>query len=398
MNLERTSGLTSLALFCKVVDNFGDIGICWRLARQLTQEHQIQVQLWVDDLVSFQRICPEVNLTLEQQTLQGITLLHWRHQDDLYSSEAIADIVIEFFACDIPPDYIRAMVHKPGQAIWFNLEGLSAETWVEGCHRLPSSHPNYPITKHFFFPGFTGKTGGLLVEQNLEQTRDNFLSNTDQVAAFWRQIKLAPQEQTAFKISLFCYPHAPVQDLFEVWENSAMPILCLIPEGVAKDSVERYVGRPLATGEQFNRGALTLQIIPFLPQTQYDQLLWLCDFNFVRGEDSFVRAQWAGNAFVWHIYPQDEQLHHKKLRAFLQRYSPHFPALTELALAWNQVVAPTPDDWTRIWKQVLAEHQGLAQHSHLWTQEMRKNGDLARNLLSFAKELCQKRSNHADLG
>src|SRR5450830_147510 len=85
----------SLALFCKVVDNYGDVGICWRLARQLQQEHGIAVTLWVDDLQSFQRICPGLVIDAEDQQLAGVTVRHWRDQDGVFSAGDVADIVIE---------------------------------------------------------------------------------------------------------------------------------------------------------------------------------------------------------------------------------------------------------------------------------------------------------------
>src|SRR5690242_784790 len=97
---------TSLAIFCKVVDNYGDIGICWRLARQLHLEHGVAVTLWVDDLHSFQRICPEVAVEAEVQHIAGVTVRHWRDQEGSFELGEVADIVIEFFACDIPPGYI----------------------------------------------------------------------------------------------------------------------------------------------------------------------------------------------------------------------------------------------------------------------------------------------------
>ncbi|MBY0444112.1 MAG: elongation factor P maturation arginine rhamnosyltransferase EarP, partial [Burkholderiales bacterium] len=35
-------------IFCRVIDNYGDIGVCWRLARQLSFEHGFAVRLMVD--------------------------------------------------------------------------------------------------------------------------------------------------------------------------------------------------------------------------------------------------------------------------------------------------------------------------------------------------------------
>ena len=382
----------SLALFCKVVDNFGDIGICWRLSRQLHSEHQVHVHLWVDDLLSFQRICPEVDTALPQQSIKGIQIHHWNNQDAHFSEEDIADIVIEFFACDIPPAYIQAMARRSEQPVWLNLEGLTAEEWVEGCHRLPSPHPSLSITKHFFFPGFTAKTGGLLVERDLELKRSTFLQDRDAISAFWKNFGMKTDDSDATKISLFCYPHAPVADLFAVWESSSSKILCLIPEGVAREQVQAFAGRDLHAGERATRGSLSLHVLPFVPQEQYDQLLWLCDLNFVRGEDSFVRAQWAGKPFIWHIYPQDENLHHKKLKAFLQRYASDFPQLRTLSLAWNAALAEETN-WTDLWNHFQQERQKIETETSAWTRSMRENGDLCANLLSFTKEVRQKRQN-----
>ena len=36
-------------IFCNVVDNFGDIGVCWRLACNLASRGK-RVRLWVDDV------------------------------------------------------------------------------------------------------------------------------------------------------------------------------------------------------------------------------------------------------------------------------------------------------------------------------------------------------------
>lgn len=167
----------SLDLFCKVVDNFGDIGICWRLARQLQREHGIAVTLWVDDMQTFRRICPQIDVAAERQQVDHIAVRHWASQEGEFSAADVADIVIEFFGCDIPLGYIAAMAQRPQRPVWLNLEGLSAEEWVEGCHSLPSKHPRLPLTKYFFFPGFTEKTGGLLCEKGLEAERLAYLSD-----------------------------------------------------------------------------------------------------------------------------------------------------------------------------------------------------------------------------
>lgn len=381
---------TSLALFCKVVDNYGDIGICWRLARQLQQEHRIAVTLWVDDLHSFRRICPDIAIDAEAQQLSGVTVRHWRNQEGVFSAGDVADIVIEFFACDIPPGYIAAMAERSPRPVWLNLEGLSAEEWVEGCHALPSPHPRLPLTKYFFFPGFTNKTGGLLHESSLEEQRRQFQSDQAAMSAFLAQFGVTPTEMASLKASLFCYPHAPVSALFESWQGGDTAITCLVPEGVAVEAVQAFLGEEAKPGAARTRGALTVRVLPFVSQPDYDKLLWACDLNFVRGEDSFVRAQWAGAPFIWHIYPQDENLHHVKLRAFLQRYAAGTESLRTFSLRWNGANTEDPEgqtDWPALWLSFQADMPKIVHRTVDWQRQMLANGDLASNFLEFAGTL-----------
>ncbi|WP_292045453.1 elongation factor P maturation arginine rhamnosyltransferase EarP [Massilia sp. UBA6681] len=379
-----TPALT-LALFCKVVDNYGDIGICWRLARQLWREHGVHVSLWVDDLHSFRRICPEVDVAAAAQTVQGVLVRHWRDQEGTFAPEEVADIVIEFFAVDIPPGYVEAMAQRTPRPVWFNLEGLTAEEWVEGCHRLPSMHPRLKLTKHFFFPGFTAKTGGVLHEAGLDEERLSFQADPAAMAAFLGGLGLRAAEMDALKVSLFCYPHAPVAELLRAWSEGVRPVTCLVPEGVAAEAVQACMGNGARAGDSATAGALTVRMLPFVPQPDYDRLLWACDLNFVRGEDSFVRAQWAGRPFVWHIYPQDENLHHKKLRAFLARYAGGLPALERFSLGWNGAIDIDP--MPTAWQDLQGELPRIAIRAEEWRREVLAHGDLTTKLLQFAREL-----------
>ena len=396
----------TLALFCKVVDNFGDIGICWRLARQLHAENAVAVTLWVDDLLTFARICPQVDVHAATQQVAGVHVRHWVDNDGAFASSDVADTVIEFFGVDLPPAYIAAMAQCTPRPVWLNLEGMSAEAWVEGCHTLPSTHPRLPLVKHFFFPGFTAQTGGLLRERDLAASRLRFQADPGASAALLSDLGLSAAEQAAFKVSLFCYPHAPVTALFAAWQAGATPIAALVPHGVAADAVSAFLGAPAVPGAQRTRGALSVRVLPLLPQPDYDRLLWACDLNFVRGEDSIVRAQWAGRPFVWHIYPQDENLHHVKLRAFLQRFSPALEAANDFSLRWNDVLAPAADqaqigvdeplpDWPAAWQRYHAAIDASTARLQQWQAELVAHGDLASNLLRFAETVrASNRSAH----
>ncbi len=381
--------LPTLAIFCKVVDNYGDIGICWRLARQLCKEHGVYVTLWVDDLASFRRICPGVDIAADAQQVEGVQVRHWRDQEGSFTPGDVADIVIEFFAVDPPPGYVAAMAARTPRPVWFNLEGLTAEEWVEGCHRLPSMHPRLKLTKHFFFPGFTAKTGGLLHEAGLDEERQAFQADRAAMAAFLARFGVTDAEMDALKVSLFCYPHAPVAELLQSWSEGSRPVTCLVPEGVAFDAVAACMGGKAAAGDSVTRGALTLRVLPFVPQPDYDRLLWACDLNFVRGEDSFVRAQWADRPFVWHIYPQEENLHHKKLRAFLGRYAEHqgeeLAALAAFSLGWNGAIEIA--SWPAAWQDVQAALPRIAVRAEEWRNAVLAHGDLTTQLLDFARAL-----------
>lgn len=376
----------SAHLFCRVIDNFGDIGVCWRLARQLASEHRVQVSLWVDDLASFQRICPSINPRTAIQVIENVVVRLWADEVGDWEKHVIPDLVIEAFACDLPPGYILAMSQRSPRPAWINLEYLSAEDWVETCHAKPSPHPVLPLTKYFFFPGFTACTGGLLCEQELLNRKGAFQADRQAVQTFLHSLDIIPDNETHF-VSLFCYPNAPVKELFYAWEQGAQPLLCLVPEGVASNQVAEFLGHPAVAGAVNRRNQLTVKVIPFLSQPDYDRLLWSCDLNFVRGEDSLVRAQWAGRPFVWQIYPQQEDAHWPKLDAFLKRYGDGLPEQVKQELVagwrWWNGASGCELDW-QAWSRQLSE---LQEHTRQWSEGLRRHGDLASNLLRFVEKI-----------
>jgi uncharacterized repeat protein (TIGR03837 family) len=291
-------------IFCTVIDNHGDLGVCWRLTRQLQGAGQ-RVRLWVDDASALAWMAPSA----AQES--GIEVKAWAQASDATTLAALppADVWVEAFGCEIPQAYVahfvaHAVANRRQQPAWINLEYLSAEDWVPRMHGLPSpvmSGPAKGWTKRFFYPGFTHSTGGLLREADLLERQQAF----DRTA--WRQ-RHAPQLQPNGRlISLFCYEPAALPQLLEQLVGTPDHLL-VTP------------GRPLAAVQQ---ALATMPVhpnwsaLPYTDQNGFDEMLWACDLNFVRGEDSLVRALWAGQPFVWHIYPQDDNAHHAKLEAFL---------------------------------------------------------------------------------
>jgi uncharacterized repeat protein (TIGR03837 family) len=366
-------------IFCTVVDNYGDIGVTWRLARQLVAEHQCAVRLWVDDLRAFERLCPSIDVTLTEQWQQGVQVRHW--PQDWQPTEAV-DVVIAAFACQLPSAYMDAMAERPAAPLWMNLDYLSAEDWVIGCHGLPSVKYKH-VQKYFFFPGFQEGTGGLLREAGLLERRREFQQDGEAQRAFLQGLGVE-RESGARLISLFAYENDGLPSWFDALATDARPSHVLVPESRILADVERWVGIDgLKAGAVHRRGALTVQVLPFVRQDEYDQLLWCCDFNAVRGEDSFVRAQWAGRPLLWHIYQQEEDVHLEKLEAFLRLYTEGLPEAAEKAIsglwrAWNagQGVAEH-------WSAACEQHQVLAEHAQAWCQKQASRADLATALVKF---------------
>ena len=343
-----TSTPLSCDIFCAVVDNYGDAAVCWRLALQLSREYGWRVRLWIDDPAPLTQLAPD-------HEDGPVDVRTWPQS---WLATDTADVVIEAFACNLPPACVEAMAVRHTTPVWLNLEYLSAEHWVTRCHALPSPHPGLPLVKHFFFPGFNAQTGGLLRERDYEARYRRF-----DASAFRREFGLPANAGDELTISLFSYENPVLPALMEAWANSDRRIRVLRPGSL----------EPAAT-----TGNLSLQPLPFLPQSRYDELLWACDLNFVRGEDSFVRAQWAGKPFVWQIYPQDDDAHRIKLDAFLSIH----PAGQQLAAFWHAWNGFGTPDWNSFARCL----PGLDEPMRHWAQGLAGRPDLAAELVKFCLE------------
>jgi uncharacterized repeat protein (TIGR03837 family) len=398
-------------IFCTVIDNYGDIGVCWRLARQLVAEHGVTVRLWVDELAAFAAICPQLDPHRTAQGVHGVEVRQWT--TDFPESDP-GEVVVEAFACHLPESFVVAMARRDPPPVWINLDYLSAEAWVSGCHALPSPHPRLPLTKYFFFPGFDETTGGLLREAGIGAERQAYCASSAQQAAFWARLGQSPPSAEALLISLFAYENPALADLLAIWaqsgehggEQGGMPICCLAPATRSLGLIESFVGHSLRAGDVIRRGLLEIRVLPFVAQDDYDRLLWSCDVNFVRGEDSFVRAQWAARPLLWQIYPQGDDAHQIKLEAFVDRYCAGLSAAAAAAVRrlhreWNggkPVGNPggkpaekcadgqgagriTAQSWAQ-WLAVLPE---LRRHAQAWEINLSKQQDLCTSLFRFAR-------------
>lgn len=332
-------------LFCRVIDNFGDIGVCWRLARQLAAAGD-EVRLVVDDDSALAWMAPPATRPPRLQVLP------WPGPAEP------APVVVEAFGCELPPAYVGAM--RARDPVWINLEYLSAEGYVERSHRLPSPRPD-GLRKWFFYPGFTAGTGGLLREPGLMAARAAFDAPAWLAARGWAP---RPGERVA---SLFGYANPMLPELLGAL--AAQPTLLLAAPGPAQASA--VAAAP---------AGLRVLALPWLAHDDYDRLLWSCALNAVRGEDSLVRALWAGAPLLWQAYPQHDGAHAAKVAALAARLALP-PEVARCWQAWNGLApwaglpATDPDG---LWARAMGEARAalLAQ------------ADLASQLRAFVLSNC----------
>jgi uncharacterized repeat protein (TIGR03837 family) len=331
-------------LFCRVIDNHGDLGVCWRLSADLASRGEA-VRLWVDDPLALHWMAPG-----HERSMPGVTVLRWAEPLPVVQP---GDVVVEAFGCDPPPSFVDAMAQRA--PVWINLEYLSAEDYVERNHGLPSPQPSSfgALTKWFFYPGFTPGSGGLLREPHALAPG----------APPWTELDVLPHPGERC-VSLFAYADAPFSELFDLLDDQ--PTLLLITAGASQaPALEALEGRP--------QKHLRAHALPWLTQRDYDRLLHACDLNFARGEDSIVRAMWAGAPFVWHIYPQSDGVHERKLKAMLNRL-PTDSAVQALWQAWNGL-GP--------WPAALPEPIAWRTACQQWRSGLLDRSDLTSQLLKF---------------
>jgi len=341
-------------IFCHVIDNWGDLGVCWRLSAQLAQAGH-HVRLWADDPTPLDWMAPGAR----QGQWPGISVHPWARTDLQAPPPAVppGQVLIESFGCEIAPLWVERLLP---QGVWINLEYLSAESYVERSHCLPSPVMSGPLagcTKWFFFPGFTERTGGLLREWNLQDRQHAF------DATGWRAARGIGAGTPL--VTLFSYEPRPLAQLVQAPELRHAH--WLVAPGRACAAMDQVWSPSLVS---------TRTDVPHLPQADFDHGLWASDLNLVRGEDSLVRALWAAQAFVWHIYPQQDNAHHDKLDAFLDWLDAP-DSLRRFHRIWNGVEnGPLP----------ALDLQGWRECARAAREKLLAQDDLLTQLLRFVKE------------
>ncbi len=369
-------------IFCRVVDNYGDVGVSWRLARQLIVEHGRNVRLFVDVLPALGAVAPEIDVLQREQTARGVRVLRWDSEAEHVAATSVADVVIEAFGCGLPQQYLAAMCERAPATRWINLEYLSAESWIEHSHGVASRHPKLPLTRKFYFPGFTAASGGLLRESGLFERRDAFKADDSARAELFASLGLPAIGSDAVVVSLFCYANRQLPSLLEAWAEGDQRVVGVVPQGVAASELDRWLsGAVPHAGQTRTQGNLTLAVVPFVAQDDFDRRLWACDMNFVRGEDSFVRGLWAARPFIWQLYPQADDAQLVKLDAMIARYGRKLPGAASapfaaFSRAWNDSRKPA-NSCATLWPALTEQRKRLGARTREWADELASRPDLA---------------------
>jgi uncharacterized repeat protein (TIGR03837 family) len=304
---------------------------------------------------------------------------------------------VSAFGCDPPARLREQLAGAPARPLWVNLEYLSAEPWIDGCHGLASVKPADGAVEHFYYPGFSPASGGLLREHDaVAPAGAAGPAARDRVLA---RLGLPACERGERLLTLFCYPDAPLDRWLPELAAGSRATLLLAPEGVAQAALAGFAALPARpAAEPSRRGRLRLARIPFLSQDGYDALLRVADLNLVRGEDSWLRAHWARRPFVWQPYRQQGDTHLVKLGAFLDRFraaagepaarganagvadaAQAAQAAAAMMLAWSGAGDPVA-----AWRRFEAAGEAVDLAFERWLGSLLGTDDLARKLASWA--------------
>ncbi len=392
--------LMTIDILCRVVDNFGDIGVVYRLARSLSKlDGAPALRLIVDNLEAFGAVCPEVDAQRPVQVVRGWTVLPWSGDAAVLAScRAIyerdpARIVIEAFACG-RPEWLESMLFDPADSATktiINLEYLTAEPYADEFHLMPSLTRSPLVKKYIFMPGFTEKTGGLILDEPfmhaLASGRGGAGRHQHRLDVV-RRLGLAIDSDSlrSFWIVVFGYERDYERIIADIAEFAGeRAVIVIAAAGKSQPCLTaawELAGRPFP-----------LEVLPFVPQESWDALVLAADFSIVRGEDSLSRAALAGRPFLWHAYPQDGAYQLVKVRALLDRMAPffearHFAPLCDAFIAFNDRTADGPCVvGTESILPVLRAASSLQSGFERWSDDLVSLGSMAAHLMTCINEI-----------
>lgn len=387
-----------ITVLCKVVDNFGDIGVVFRLCRALSElKKNLEIQLVVSNLDSFAKISKGIDSTKTFQEFRGWKVFDWN--DNALCKKEFSknppEFILECFQCG-RPEWLEELLFSPQFNLnvqIVNVEYLTAESWADDFHLLKSGTRSAKIKKINFMPGFTKKTGGLILDKNFMCCLSEKKFALNLVKQNLDKKILSEDFSDSFKILIFSYPKNFDFLASAIKEFSFLKkIIVFVASGAGADSAKISL----------KKFKVDFVCLPFMQQEVWDAFLSLMDFSFVRGEDSFSRCCLLGNPFIWNIYPQEEEFHIVKLNAFLQKIK--IPQIEKFSFLYNRNFKASccpesleileekklPSELEKINSEMKTEilsllknYESLKPEFKKFSNEILKNGNLAENLLNF---------------
>jgi uncharacterized repeat protein (TIGR03837 family) len=379
--------------------------VCWRLARQLAAEHGCEMHLWIDDWHAARTLIgAALPYPPEPAVIESVMLHPWPHTGT--PGDLLGDVLIEVFACRLPEPVLAQLRSRANKPLWINLEYFSAEPWVATHHGGSGPDPDGGpgARRWFFIPGLGPDSGGVIRERALFEMRDAYVRtrldgspNKKQaespippqsggIGDSAHEVCLAnrPGEQASpLRVLCFAYAHAPYSALLRALAARGPAQLTLCGR-YSQQAIDTVALAPYPTLSAVRPG--------FVPQPEFDRMLWSADCVFVRGEDSLIRALWSGKPMLWQIYPQDAQAHHVKLDAWLARYCEGWPddlraAYIGAHMAWNGIAdaALFEPAWARLITDLPRWRVLSRARSDAWAREP----DLAARLMAFVRATSQ---------
>ena len=347
--------IDSIDIFCQVIDNYGDVGVAYRLAREFKRVYPNKKLRFVINQIE------ELNLIRKSENIEVILY------KDISKIENSADLIIESFGCEIPKEYMDKVLKKSKLII--NLEYFSAEKWVDDFH-LQESFLGGNLKKYFFIPGLSEKSGGILLDNEFLERKKKVEANKEYYLE-----KFEIKEKYDLVGSIFSYEKNFDSLIEELKKLDKKIILLILSEKTQKNFIKYF-----DNGNNYDK--IKFVKLPFFTYDKYEELLALCDFNLVRGEDSFVRALLLGKPFLWHIYPQDENTHIKKLESFLEKYCSNNKELKQTFINYNI----NKDDFSYFFKNF----KEIEKYNKNYANYLIKNCNLMEKLINFIENIGGK--------
>ena len=347
--------IDSIDIFCQVIDNYGDVGVAYRLAREFKRVYPNKKLRFVINQTE------ELNLIRKSEDIEIILY------KDISKIENSADLIIESFGCEIPKKYMDKALKNSKLII--NLEYFSAEKWVDDFH-LQESFLGGNLKKYFFIPGLSEKSGGILLDNEFLERKKKVEANKEYYLE-----KFGIKEKYDLLGSIFSYEKNFDSLIEELKKLGKKIILLMLSEKTQKNFIKYF-----DNGNNYDK--IKFVKLPFFTYDKYEELLALCDFNLVRGEDSFVRALLLGKPFLWHIYPQDENTHIKKLESFLEKYCSNNKELKQTFINYNI----NKDDFSYFFKNF----KEIEKYNKNYANYLIKNCNLMEKLINFIENIGGK--------